>query len=227
MIISANKHYKFNKAILIAAISIIAAITSVSCSSQTKSTIGTPDIVIQSPMTISNSECAFKGETVYLRLKMMKGRYYEDWNPGAIMGSIREGQFSAELADETDKTIAITDISSMYDEPLVFNSTFDLEFDDYNNDGDPDFTIGQYGSSNGNLYRIFTLRKNGKIEPLPVKDHTDLFISSTTGYYSTQLNKIDATSFEVEYYDNTKGTFDDTYKWDGKQFVRTGSVKAN
>lgn len=107
----------------------------------------------------------------------------------------------------------------MFNEPLLFNSSFNLEFDDYNNDGDLDFTIGQYGSSNGNVYKIFTLKKDGKVELLPIKDHSELFISKTTGKYSTKLNKINGDTFEIEYYNNAEGTFHDFYNWDGKQFV--------
>ncbi|WHH58574.1 hypothetical protein [Petroclostridium sp. X23] len=40
---------------------------------------------------------------------------------------------------------------------MIFNRTFLLQFEDYNSDGFPDFVIGQYGSSNGNLYRLLTI----------------------------------------------------------------------
>ena len=183
------------------------------------------DIQVQASMTLSNTELNFNGQPAYLRLKMVKGRYYEDWNPGAFMGTLWEGSFVIELTDEYGKTIAETDITKMFSEPLTFKSSFNLEFDDYNNDGDLDFTIGQYGTSNGNIYRIFTLRKDGKVEQLPIKDHPDLFISHRTGYYSTKLNKINGTTFEIEYYNNAEGTFHDFYQWDGKQFVLIKSQK--
>ena len=160
-------------------------------------------IDVQSHVTLSNSGCTYNGQSAYLRLKMVKGRYYEGWNPGAYMGTLWEGSFVIELADEYGKTIAETDMSKMFSETLVFKFSFNLEFDDYNNDGNMDFTIGQYTSSNGRIYKIFTLRKDGKVEELPVKDHPDLFISNSTGYYSTKLNKINGTTFEIEYYDNS------------------------
>ncbi len=187
-----------------------------------------PEIDIQSPMTLSNSMVTFNGQTAYLRLKMIKGRYYEDWNPGAYMGTLWEGSFIFELSDEYGKTIAETDISKMFTEPLTFSSSFNIEFNDYNNDGDSDFTIGQYGSSNGYFYRIFTLRKDGKVEQLPIKDHTDLFISNRTGSYSTKLDIINGTTFEIEYYDNSvPATFRDIYQWDGNQFIIIKEEKLN
>ncbi len=184
------------------------------------------EIEVQSPVTLSNSVCTFNGQSVNVRLKMVKGRYYEDWNPGAFMGTIWEGSLMIELSDEYGKIISTTDISKMYSDQLKFNSSFNIEFDDYNDDGDLDFTIGQYASSNGNLYEIFTLRKSGEIEELPIKDHSNLFISKRTGYYSTKLNKINGTTFEIEYYDNSvPATFQNFYKWDGKQFVLGESRK--
>lgn len=184
------------------------------------------EIDIQSPMTLSNTMCTFNGQSAYLRLKMVKGRYYEDWNPGALMGTIWEGSFVIDLTDEYGKIITETDISKMFTETLTFKTSFNLEFDDYNNDGDLDFTIGQYGSSNGNVYKIFTLRKDGSIEELPVKDHPNLFISDSAGYYSTKLKKMDKESFKIGYYDNSKGTFRDTYHWENGQFVRVQSINA-
>lgn len=195
----------------------------------TKSTtVPTPmaGIEVQSPVMLSNSECTFNGQPVNVRLKMVKGRYYEDWNPGPYMGTLWEGSFIIELSDEYGKTISTTDISKMYSFPLIFKSAFKIEFDDYNNDGDLDFTIGQYASSNGNVYRIFTLRKSGKVEELLIKDYSNLFISKSTGYYSTKLTKTNETAFEIEYYDNSVPvTFHDVYKWDGKQFVLEKSQK--
>lgn len=183
-------------------------------------------ITVQTPVTLSNNDISsYAKVNESLRIIMVSGKYYEDWNPGAYMGTNWEGQFVIDLADESGKTIAETDLSKMFNEPLLFNSSFNLEFDDYNNDGDLDFTIGQYGSSNGRVYKIFTLRKDGRVEQLPIKDHPDLFISNTTENYSTRLNKINGDTFEIEYYNNAEGTFHDFYKWDGKQFVLMKSQK--
>lgn len=103
---------------------------------------------------------------------------------------------------------------------MIFNSPFQIQFDDYNNDGDIDFTIGQYASSNGKEYKLFTLKKDGTIEVIPVKGHSSLFISDTTGFYSTKLTKTDNVTFKIEYYDNSNGqNIEKVFKWDGKMFV--------
>lgn len=194
-----------------------------SCSSKVDDNLS--DIIIESPMTLSNNDLfPINGESQFLRLKMMKGKYYEDWNPGAYMGTLWEGFFIIELVDEFGNNISHIDLNNIYKEPLIFNSSFQIQFDDYNNDGYLDFTIGQYASSNGNDYKLFTLTKDGIIGELNIKDCTSLFISNTTGYYSTKLAKIDEISFSTVYYNNSIGKiFEDVFIWDGKEFFKADS----
>ncbi len=181
-----------------------------------------PDITIQSPIIISsNNLYPITGKSQYLRLIMVKGKYYEDWTPGPCMGTIWEGYYNIELIDDSGNIISQIELSKFYTEPLIFNSLFDIEFDDYNNDGDIDFTIGQYASSNGNEYKLFTLRKDGTIEILPINGYPSMFISNTTGYYSTKLTKLDNVTFKKEYYDNSKGkNCEDIFKWNGIEFIK-------
>jgi bla regulator protein BlaR1 len=181
-----------------------------------------PDITIQSPIIISsNSMYPIIGKFQYLRLKMVKGKYYENWTPGPYMGTIWEGYYNIELIDDSGNIISQIELNKIYKEPLIFTSFFDIQFDEYNNDGDIDFTIGQYATSNGNEYKLFTLRKDGKIELLPINGYSSLFISDTTGYYSTKLTKLDNGTFKKEYYDNTKGkNVDDIFKWNGTEFIK-------
>jgi len=188
-----------------------------SCSAQSAA-----DIAIQSPMTISNNDLfPVNGEHQYLRLKMVKGKYYEDWTPGAYMGTVWEGRFILELSEESGKVVSQYDLSKTYKEPLIFNSSFQIQFEDYNGDGDIDFTIGQYASSNGRDYKLFKIRKNGEIEELPIEDYSSLFISDTAGFYSTKLTKTDNITFKIEYYDNSQGKNAEAFfKWDGSKFIR-------
>ncbi|MDF2485735.1 MAG: hypothetical protein K0R46_1903 [Herbinix sp.] len=178
-------------------------------------------IVVDSPVTLSfNSMYPFNGKNQYLMLRMVEGKYYEDWNPGPIFGTIWEGDFIIELVDESFNTIAHTYLSEFFTGNLIFMSSFDLQFDDYNNDGDLDFTLGQYATSNGNNFQLFTLRKDGIVEELPIKEYPSLFISNSTDYYSTKLIKVNNTKFSKQYYDNLKGkSFEDEFEWDGKQFI--------
>lgn len=88
---------------------------------------------------------------------------------------------------------------------LLFNSTgFPLRFDDYNGDGAPDFTVGQWLSSNLNAYTLYTVEETGAIRPL----FPTLEILSTDGKsdgpYSAQFVRT-AKGFSVSVYDNTSG----------------------
>jgi len=181
---------------------------------------GGAGIVVSTPMTVSDNLIRHNGADAYLRLKMTKGTYYEDWSPKTISGTVLEGSFIFELSDGNGNSIAQTDLSSFYDKPLIFNEKFNIEFDDYNNDGNLDFTLGQYALNKGKSYRIFTIRPDGTISELAVKDTPELFIISTEEGFSTKLSKVDDTSFKVRQYDSDAGkSFEHVYQWKTDKFV--------
>lgn len=181
-------------------------------------------IAVESPMTVSDNDLKHvNGKPQYLRLKLVRGKYYEDWNPGPIHGTVWEGDYVIELADEHGNVKAQTDLSRYYPQPLIFMSHFQLEFDDYNDDGDTDFTIGQYASGNGWDYRLFTLRENGVVDELPIRDHSALFISMHSKH-SLKLEKIDSTSFKCVHYENSRQAWvERVFRWDGEAFVQAES----
>lgn len=160
-----------------------------------------------------------------LIVKMTDGRYYEDKEPGAYMGSNWEGKFHIQLVDDKGNIISELDLNKAFNEQkLNFQSTFSIEFDDYNNDGNIDFVIGQYASSNGNTYKLFTISPDGKIEELLIEGQSEIF-SSGGNRYSKRFEKIDMTSFKNQYYDNSKGkTVETYYSWSDNenQFIIKG-----
>lgn len=157
-----------------------------------------------------------------LIVKMTDGRYYEDREPGAYMGSNWEGKFHIQLIDDKGNIISELNLNKAFNEQkLNFQSNFSIEFDDYNNDGNIDFAIGQYASSNGNVYKLFTISPDGKIEELLIKGQSEIF-SSGGNRYSKRFEKIDMTSFKNQYYDNSKGKMVEIhYLWsnDENQFI--------
>ena len=142
-----------------------------------------PEIIVESPMTISNNELIGREDQIYyLRLKMINGKYYEDWNWGAYMGTIWEGEYELEIVDESGEVKDRIDLNKVFKEStLIFTSSFEIEFDDYNNDGDIDFTMGQFASSNIREYKLFTIRNHKKIELLPIENDSSLYIGTTNG----------------------------------------------
>ena len=141
---------------------------------------------------------------------MTDGRYYEDKEPG-IYGSNWEGKFHIQLVDDKGNIISELDLNKAFNEQkLNFQDVFSVEFDDYNNDGNIDFVIGQYASSNGNIYKLFTILPDGKIAALPIKGQPEIF-SSGGNRYSKKFEKIGMTTFISQYYDNSKGEMVETY----------------
>ncbi len=178
-------------------------------------------IRITGPFTLSRNDLfPFTNKQEYLSVVLMSGKYSEDWNPGPLMGRNWEGEFQLQLTDEDGKVISSADLNRFFKEGLVFNSFFDIDFDDYNGDGNVDFTIGQYASSNGNLFKLFTLEKSGKIEELPIKGHQELLVSAAERY-SVKLTKT-KTGFSSTYYDNRiEKHVKQSFVWNGKSFIGT------
>jgi hypothetical protein len=157
-------------------------------------------------------------------VRMTDGRQYEDEAAGPFMGWNWQGQFAVQLINAEGKVLSELGLNKIFDPggaDMVFNRTFLLQFEDYNNDGAPDFVIGQYGSGNGNLYRLFTV-KNGKIEPLPVKNGESggLFSSGGRSRYTREFEKFAKSGFTNCFYNNALGkNIRQYFTWDGAQFV--------
>ncbi len=134
------------------------------------------------------------------------------------MGRNWRGKFQIQLSNENGEVKSAVDINDYFNDELVFNSFFDIDFDDYNGDGNIDFTIGQYASSNGSIFKLFTLDKSGQIEELPIKGQREIF-GSGTGRYSTKLAK-NKLGFSSTYYDNSIGKeVIQFFAWNGTEFV--------
>ncbi|WEK56031.1 MAG: hypothetical protein P0Y55_08275 [Candidatus Cohnella colombiensis] len=180
-------------------------------------------ITVTGPMTISSNDMyPIIQKNYLLNLQLVKGRYYEDWSPSPYKGRGWTGEFQLVISDDYGNVKSIFQISDYFTEDLIFNALFEIEFDDYNGDANIDFTIGQYGSSNGNFYKIFTITDDDQIKELPVKGIPELFISGGTNRYSTKLDKLDDVSFKKTAYDNSIGKdIEATFIWEGNEFVRT------
>lgn len=160
-----------------------------------------------------------KEETVIV--KMIEGTYVEEKEPGPFMGWNYQGKFVIETKDDNQVKEHQLELNSLFEnEPMIFNKEFELKFNDYNDDGNIDFTIGQYGTSNGYEYAILSIEPDGKIKKLTIKN-TKLLFNSNKGY-SIQLKKKKQATFENSYYNNIKGeNIKDYYTWDGNEFIKT------
>lgn len=172
---------------------------------------------------LSENVIDYNGDSIgeKVMVKMVDGRQYEEVSPGPFMGWNWQGKFVVQLIDANGKTISELGLNKFFDpngEDMIFNRIFLLQFEDYSNDGFPDFVIGQYGSSNVNLYRLFTI-KNNKLEPLPVKTG-DILSSGGRSRYTTEFEKFGKSGFINWYYNNgEQKNILQYYTWDGEQFV--------
>ncbi|RIX51432.1 hypothetical protein D3P08_16065 [Paenibacillus nanensis] len=176
-------------------------------------------IVAEGPLTLSRNDLfQLTKKQEYLSVVLKNGTYFEDWSPGPLMGRNWEGEFEIQLSNENGEVKSAVELNGYFNGEMVFNSFFDIDFDDYNGDGNIDFTIGQYASSNGGIFKLFTLDQSGRIAELPIKGHHELFVSGT-GRYSTKLAK-NKFGFSSTYYDNSIGKdVIQSFVWNGKEFV--------
>ncbi|ALS23901.1 MULTISPECIES: membrane lipoprotein lipid attachment site-containing protein [Paenibacillus] len=176
-------------------------------------------IQITGPLTLSRNDLfQYTNKHEYLSVVLISGKYFEDWTPSPFMGRNWVGEFQIQLSNESGEVTSAFDLNGFSNGDIVFNSFFNIEFDDYNGDGNIDFTIGQYASSNGDVFKLFTLDQTGRIKDLPIKGYPDIFVSGT-GRYSTKLTKTKL-GFSCSYYDNSIGKdVKQSFVWNGKEFV--------
>lgn len=98
---------------------------------------------------------------------------------------------------------------------------FSLAFRDYNDDGNIDFNLGQYNGCEGNDYWLFTIRKNGTIEPLPLEGSSGgIFIQRPYHINSTDQIDVENKLVRDSYYNrDEEKEYIDWYKWIGDKFV--------
>ncbi|WP_148449078.1 hypothetical protein [Paenibacillus ihuae] len=178
-------------------------------------------ITLDSPFSLSrNPLISVTGQPESLNLELINGKYSEDWTePSPLAGRNWSGQYRLTVTGEQGDILSTYPLSGQYRETLAFDGFFQIEFGDYNGDGNPDFTIGQYGSSNGNVFKLFTLNKDRSIEELPVNHTPELFVSAS-GKYSVKLTET-AGGFKASHYDNSLGKqVENTYRWVGAAFQK-------
>jgi|GEM_PF-6089610 len=180
------------------------------------------------PFELTKAEVGIGGVKATVRLLMTEGRHITDGEPGPFGKEYYEGNLVAEVFDQGNKLLSVSDLTGCFPQPLVFRGRFDLKAEDYNGDGLPEFTVGQYFSSNYNEFNIFTLSEKGEVTELQVNITDGILSSNHDGYYSTGFEKIGADAFKVSVYDMQKGKYiDKAYKWNGLEFEQDDGTTAD
>ena len=202
-----------------------AAIILASCSgSVSNAPVSSADITVISPFVISHNMVTLAdGNVVFVNIEMVRGQYVFVTAPDRLRGNNWIGDYQVRVyTDESNLNsvlylapITANDIGA--DSTMNFSQPFSLIFDDYNGDGNPDFTLGQYGSGNWDNYTLFTINSKGWVSRLDTGG--TLFIGQRD--YSIQLDKLSANSFQTDVYMNGDGKTEyTTYTWSGNSFVR-------
>ncbi|OHB75329.1 MAG: hypothetical protein A2Z34_06695 [Planctomycetes bacterium RBG_16_59_8] len=163
------------------------------------------------------------GEQEQIGLFLIKGRRYNDDESWDGAGEKWEGQFSLRI-DRGGKMVSETNVNRLFDldhdassNIFFWTPSFPLVLMDYNGDGQIDFNLGLYGSSNGNFYKIFTISPDGTISVLPFagREH-GVFLDPPHGVQSTKKMTKEKYLLTFDYYDNIRGKRVTEY-WQWKQ----------
>ena len=167
-------------------------------------------------LTIAEGQTFLKdGTNVTVRLVMRYGTYLTENDGIALGGGFAKENYvgSCELQvwnGETKLTAYAMGGESGVD--TLYNKTgFSLQFDDYNGDGNPDFTVGQWCSSTENIYTLFSINQNAEI--LLLSEPYEIFTSDgkeSGNDYSTLFKKTKE-GFSVSIYSNATGENETAY----------------
>lgn len=175
---------------------------------------------IELPFVISHNSIVLKnGMNVFVDIEMVDGSFFiPDVLGGGIYENNWQGQYKIRVYQNEDNQKEFyyepIFVDSMGNEQMNFGGEFALVFDDYNNDGNPDFTLGQFGNSNGNYYNLFSIDDGNVIK---YQFENDLYISKQE--FSIGLEKLSSTSFTYSFYNNAESEYiERIYEWDGVNF---------
>lgn len=172
-----------------------------------------------------NQVSLYDGTAASLKLIMTAG-YYDKEYAGAGEGIYAEnydGNYELQLVDQKGVILFTINLNSDWDYPQInYSGTFDILFTDYNGDSCPDFTIGTYGSSNMNLYYLYTITKDNKIKRICQTEIADSIKKWSVVFEHKEVGE--EYQFLTEGYNNAVGeTQQYTYQWD----KATGYFKVN
>jgi len=157
-------------------------------------------------------------------LRMVSGRRYVDERPwcGMSVGGTPkyEGRFVLRVT-LAGRAPVDTDLNALFGErgDLWFQGAgWPIVLRDYNGDGRPEFSLGQYGSCNGWIYRILGVEGTGRVTALSEDIFSADRAGSNAAFHSTPRG------FRHTWYDNSRGSaFCAEFAWDvdARRFRRT------
>ncbi|HWT73508.1 MAG TPA: hypothetical protein VN258_02135 [Mobilitalea sp.] len=142
-----------------------------------------------------------------IEIIMKDGYYFDEDSMGPFYGDNYIGQF--EIVLKKDGNIVNNfdlskDWAERYDDELRFRKKFEIELIDYGSDGNYEFLIGQYFSSNLNLYKMYQINTS-QDEIIAINDLGYLNVSGSRE--TEKLNQDKDGNYYVSGYDNSKSKY--------------------
>ena len=150
-----------------------------------------------------------------LELVDVKGMYINNTTVGPFQGNNWTGQFQLRVVNSEGKVLSKLSLPDNKFTQLLFMRKFQFHFADYTDDGNPDFTLGQYASSNGSWYQIYEVKSDGIVQ-LPI------YLFASDGGYSPLFQQVKPNGFKIKYYDNANAEwYQATYVWKKGKFEQS------
>lgn len=163
-----------------------------------------------------------------IELRMVSGRRYVDerpWCGASQRGEPKyEGRFALRVAPGGGRPIE-TDLNALFGESgdlWFYADAWQIAFRDYNRDGWLEFSLGQYGSCNGWIYRILGVDRTGRVTTLSDDIFSADRAASSAAFHPTQRG------FRHTWYDNSRGSaFCAEFAWNEKarRFQQEGEMR--
>lgn len=185
-----------------------------------------PEIVVQAPIILAEGHTQLAdGKYVVVYLEMMKGEYFQAIPGEQPYASNFQGTYQFRVAenDYPYHTLYTQEVSFDDGMELTFNQTFTLEMQDYNEDGNPDFTLGQRSvGSTHMLYQMYSIDPDGKIFDLSFSDGHKTFaaLADTTKGESFSIKlEVKNGQLVIPGYDVELGKTEEMrYHWENNSF---------
>ena len=153
------------------------------------------------------------GKQATIQLHTENAKEFDAAYAGAPGGGIYDlnfqGNYQIKVLDSAEKVLTETDFKTDDGQPANFSGEFSLQFDDYNRDGNPDFTIGQWFTSTNFNYQMYTVLPDGKVKRIDSGS-----ILNLSHDFSVKFEKDKSTGFYAKVFDNSNGTTEQVhYSW--------------
>lgn len=191
------------------------------------------DITDQSPVILGEGSARLAdGKSVAVYLEMTKGEHLQTSPGESPYTSYFQGTFQFRVSEGDHPFDTLYTGAAVCDggTELTISQPFTLEFQDYNGDGNPDFTLGQRSAGSTNmLYQLYSLDPDGTIYDLSFSDGHKAFIAladtTKAESFSIQLEMRDG-QLIIPYYDTELGEIKElSYRWEKGGFQITDMDK--